>query len=332
MVEASWDPLVSIIVPVYQVRPYLDDCLRSLAAQSHSRLEVILVDDGSTDGSSDVCDAWATYDERFKAIHTRNRGLSEARNRGLEELSGDYVTFVDSDDVISPRFVECLLDACRASRADVAMTSIQAFHGSLPEFSAKCPSFSTETAREALVRIATAGRGWEACAKLFRAEVFAGRRFTAGLLYEDLDIMPRLLEASKTVVSLHEPLYGYRVRDTGIMGTSRRKMSSDLLAILDGHIEQAEGMKGSDGDALVAGYLRHASGRLMTIDPDRVSDNRSFVAAYRTFVRRHLKHLILNPKLGLRSRLEITLCALYPTGMIRLKDSRRKTAARLSRG
>ena len=102
-------PLVSVIVPVYRVENYLRTCIDSILAQTYSDLEVILVDDGSPDGCPAICDEYAKQDARVRVIHQKNAGLSAARNAGLDLCQGEYITFIDSDDFVHPRFVELLL-------------------------------------------------------------------------------------------------------------------------------------------------------------------------------------------------------------------------------
>lgn len=113
-------PLVSIIVPVYNVERYLEDCIRSIMAQSYDAIELILVDDGSTDASGSICDAFSKMDNRIRVLHNANEGPSCARNRGLSVQKGDYVAFVDADDVVSPFYIETLLKALFTTGARVA--------------------------------------------------------------------------------------------------------------------------------------------------------------------------------------------------------------------
>lgn len=113
-------PLVSIIVPVYQVEAYISECVESLLAQTYTNLEILLVDDGSTDSSGEICDEYAVKDDRVRVVHQRNQGLSAARNAGMGIAKGEYLAFVDSDDVVMPGFIEILYELLRRYQADIA--------------------------------------------------------------------------------------------------------------------------------------------------------------------------------------------------------------------
>ena len=112
-------PLVSVVIPVYNVSRYLPQCLESVLAQTYQNIEVLIIDDGSTDGSGSICDRFAERDSRIRVIHTDNRGLSAARNLGLEKMGGTFVFFIDSDDWIEPNTVETLVKAALRTKADV---------------------------------------------------------------------------------------------------------------------------------------------------------------------------------------------------------------------
>ena len=114
-------PLVSVIVPVYNVYPYLRDCVQSVQAQSYQNWELLLVDDGSTDGSGELCDELAVEDGRIQVFHKPNGGLSDARNHGMHHARGEYFCFLDSDDLLPENALEKLVGLCEQHRADVAM-------------------------------------------------------------------------------------------------------------------------------------------------------------------------------------------------------------------
>lgn len=117
-------PLISVIIPVYNVEKYLRQCLESVIGQTYINLEIILVDDGSTDGSSKICDDFAAIDDRIVVIHQYNAGLSSARNAGLDIMKGDYVSFVDSDDWIEKDMFAILLSSLEDEKADIAISRI----------------------------------------------------------------------------------------------------------------------------------------------------------------------------------------------------------------
>lgn len=118
--EQQKTPLVSIIVPVYQVKEYISECVESLLAQTYTNLEILLVDDGSTDGSGEICDEYAVKDSRVRVVHQGNCGPSAARNIGLDLAKGNYVAFVDSDDIVLPDFVKTLYELAEKYRVDIA--------------------------------------------------------------------------------------------------------------------------------------------------------------------------------------------------------------------
>ena len=126
--------LISVIIPVYKAEPYLRRCVDSVLAQTHVNLQVILVDDGSPDGSGAICDAYAEQDARVLVVHKENGGPGSARNAGLEVATGEYVGFVDSDDVVAPKMYETLLQNLHETKTDLAYVGIQCFQDKIGEF------------------------------------------------------------------------------------------------------------------------------------------------------------------------------------------------------
>ena len=118
-------PAISVIIPVYNMGPWLRDCLESVLAQTFTSFECILVDDGSTDDSPQICDHYAKKDDRFRVIHKANGGLSSARNAGLDDAAGEYIAFVDSDDVILPDYLKILYEALHQNDADMSICGVE---------------------------------------------------------------------------------------------------------------------------------------------------------------------------------------------------------------
>ena len=216
------DILISVIVPVYNVAPFLGDCVDSIIRQTYKNLEIILVDDGSTDLSGKICDDYAAKDSRIKVIHQPNAGLSAARNTGHRAATGDYLCFVDSDDYLSVFYCEKLLPACLESGADMALCGYTEAEESSSFRPGTLPrghwSVETIDCRDYSMRIYTKAEMTYVCAwnKLYRRELIKGLEYPPGRLNEDLGMMPLLLPRLSAAAVTGMPLYLYRDRKNSI--------------------------------------------------------------------------------------------------------------------
>lgn len=227
----SKEPLISVLIPAYNAGKYLDQCLQSIVSQTYHHLEIIVVDDGSTDGSGEMCDRWAVSDERIRVIHQPNGGHSAARNTALDAMTGELVMMVDSDDLIHPEFVATLLDAMQQHDADIAVANYIAFYGDKPTFPLLQPSTLKQyNQQEALQAVFyQQGLTHSPWGRLFKAALFDGIRFPLGIIYEDLAIIYPLLKKCHSVVTIDNVLYGYRQHESNSM----RVFSSRRTAVLD---------------------------------------------------------------------------------------------------
>ena len=194
--------MISVIVPVYNVEPYLRKCLDSVFGQTYRDLDILVIDDGSTDGSQAICDEYAKLDERIKVFHTENRGLSSARNLGLDEAQGEWIGFVDSDDWIEPDLFQKALD-------NVGIADILCFS----------QNEGTYTALEALAENINGTIGDSAWGKLYRKECFLTVRFPIGRVYEDAATTYKVLNAASTVRCCRINGYHYCRRQGSITNT-----------------------------------------------------------------------------------------------------------------
>ena len=225
-------PLVSIIVPVYNVEQYLSECVDSVLAQTYTNLEVILVDDGSPDNCGNICEQYKNSDIRVKVIHKENGGLSEARNFGLEVCKGDLIAFIDSDDYISPCFVETMVHAMIKNECQVAaLVSSKPFcDGDIVGLDLD-PSFckiSKCSAQEGLKMMLYQNIATGAPFKICQREVFYNIRFPKGYLYEDVATTYKEFFQAKEVCLIEGKLYAYRKRKDSIthQSFSRKKLIS----------------------------------------------------------------------------------------------------------
>ena len=212
-------PLITIIIPVYNVRKYIWQCLESVISQTYRNLEILIIDDGSTDGSSIVCDSFAESDRRVTVFHTENRGLSAARNYGLERIgkASSYIAFVDSDDWIEPDMIRRLYDAASRHQADIACCMHTYEFGNKrvirPGIERECVLEHEECLESFIMEPHIKNVAWN---KLYRAELFDSVRFPEGRVYEDIGTTYKIMAAVQKVVVVPDMLYHYRVRKSGL--------------------------------------------------------------------------------------------------------------------
>lgn len=211
-------PLISIIVPVYNVEKYLEKCLHSICEQTYKNLEIIVVDDGSTDGSGEICDLLAKEDKRIKVIHQPNAGLSAARNRGLDIASGEYIGFVDSDDWIDVDMYQFLYELLTAKKADISICSLYVEKPGKTKVK-YCSTEILELNKQRAIQILAEDKIIRnyACDKLFAKRLFESIRFPEKRFFEDIAIMYRVFYEAEKIVMQGQPKYHYLTRDDSIM-------------------------------------------------------------------------------------------------------------------
>ena len=247
------EPLVSVIVPVYNVEAYLARCVASLRGQTYPDLEIILVDDGSADGSGLLCDSFAREDPRIRVIHQPNAGVSAARNAGLEAASGSYVCFVDGDDWAEETMAAEAAAAMEAGGWDLCAWGMNIVEeGAEPVYAGRWREelfrFAGPAARRRfLCRWVLPCRvGWSVYCRAFRREIIErhGLRFdTACALFEDLDFLVRYIFYSRNLYYLPRPLYAYRQHSASAMHTNT--LERQLAGMLRMVRRQEEGLRGS---------------------------------------------------------------------------------------
>lgn len=215
------DVLVSVIIPVYNVESYLSKCVESVINQTHKALEIILVDDGSTDDSGNLCDQYLEKDGRIKVIHKLNGGLSSARNVGIQNATGEFIAFIDSDDWVEDTMIQRLLAACVGSGSLLAMC------GSYVAFSKenikirKCPRKTECLPLKEFWRklLRTTEGDFISCDKLYHHSLWENYKFPEGKIYEDIRVLYKVIEQADVISTVAEPLYYYRIRGAAITST-----------------------------------------------------------------------------------------------------------------
>lgn len=226
-------PVVSVIVPIYDVEPYLRPCVDSICSQSYRQLEILLVDDGSPDGCGAVCDQYAELDSRITVIHKENGGLSSARNAGLDLAAGKYAAFVDADDAVHPRFIETLVGACEDYGCDIAQCDFL----TVSEQSSKLPlntqrPYRFLTGKQALHELCAGTEDVKyvvAWNKVYRRDLFDGIRYPVGRINEDEFTVHRVLWKARKMAVINQYLYYYLQRAGSIMGRAYSIKRLDAL-------------------------------------------------------------------------------------------------------
>lgn len=221
--------LISVIVPVYNVEPYLQRCVDSIRNQTYDHLEIFLIDDGSTDRSGELCDLCAQQDPRVRVVHQKNGGLSAARNRGLELAQGKYISFADSDDLLEPRMLETLYQDLTGQEAEMSVVGYRMFETE----EELCPAevtapvqcmTGTDAIRNTLVSDDLGDFAWN---KLYRRELFREVRYPLGRMMEDQGTTYKLFLQCRKVAYRPEPLYGYYQRPDSILHRRNLKFYED---------------------------------------------------------------------------------------------------------
>lgn len=234
--------MISVIIPAYNVKEYLPGCVASVSAQAATGDEIILVDDGSTDGTAALCDEIAAGDERIHVVHKANGGLSSARNAGIDAARGEYLLFLDGDDSLSPDALATLRQAVASNpEADFIQFLYLETDGAKPFSSSTEASSEIETItdrHEMFARLITRGGVYaSACTKLIKRHIFSDIRFTEGLKHEDEDFTTRLLASCRSVAYLERVLYLYYMRQGSLIKSSFSRRDLDALTVRKCRIE-----------------------------------------------------------------------------------------------
>ena len=230
-------PLISVIIPIYKVEKYLCECLDSVVNQTYSHLEIILVDDGSPDSCPQICGAYAEKDNRVKVVHKINGGLSDARNAGLDIATGEYISFVDSDDIVSEKFIEMLLmPLLQNDDASVSVCAFNPFYddkyeSSVVAHSARRIMLDTLLSQNSSLNTYLSMECNSACNKLYRRSLFDDVRYPKGKIYEDVATTYKILYKAVKIYYTQSQLYFYRVRSDSIMG--KKNFSLSYLNLVD---------------------------------------------------------------------------------------------------
>lgn len=304
--------MVDIIIPVYNVSLFLRTCVESVLHQTYKDIHIILVDDGSTDGSSSICEEYAQCNN-VTIIHQQNGGLSAARNTGLRHSTGDYVMFIDSDDWIEPNAVEELLCGLKKYSGDIACCRF------FFEYESKTKNASSQTGEikcynkeEALKEVLSKRSiGYAAWGKLYKRKLFDRVEFPVGKIHEDIPVTPKIFLMSNVIITLDKALFHYRQQEGSLSRGAYKKSHYDLFQFsVDNHyiVDIYPSLK----DAYYAS-LYTASKDLLTLfkTKEQKKEFASDYALYYDEIKKNVGAILLNKVLSIKEKISI-LSILLP--------------------
>ena len=305
------EPLISVVIPVYNVEPYLDRCLASLAAQTYRRIELIVIDDASADGSGGICDRWAAKEPRLQVVHLPvNGGLSAARNEGVRRATGEYLAFVDSDDQVEPELLERLYRSLTETGADISICGTEGM---------KLREGTAGLLSPAEAAVCLAGRGpflWTVWGKLYPAQLVRELPFEKrALCCEDLLFFYQVLKRVRSIAFLPDRLYRYTTRAGSMVNSGIDEKRCTVLTVLDEICRDAAAAF-PQAETAFRQVAMDTGARLAMEAVERGMSGQSltqYLERFRDSVRRHFswKALALCPeKKGVAA--ELLLCAGVP--------------------
>lgn len=224
------EPLISVIIPVYNVSAYLDACVNSVTGQTYQNLEIILVDDGSPDDCPKKCDDYAARDSRIKVIHQKNGGLSAARNAALDICQGEYITFIDSDDAVANDYLYALYKVLHDNEVEIAICDYQIFSTTFPVHKPNLATTTIYSTRQAIkILLETKPFNTSAWGKLYSYRVFQKLRFPTGIIFEDLPTIWKTFAQVENVAYISTAKYYYRINPTSITHAKFTHKNLDII-------------------------------------------------------------------------------------------------------
>lgn len=231
---------ISVIIPVYNTENYLQECLDSVINQTYDNLEIIIINDGSTDNSLEVCNKYKDIDSRIRIINQKNQGQANARNVALDTAKGEYVAFIDSDDIISQNYLATLYNYSKKYDSEVAFCNVYEFKGIFKtniKSTAIPKVYSTEGYMKMYIERKVSAK---ACGLLFKSKLVNNVRFRENIFFEDWDYIYRLVNNANKVVYIRESLYFYRQRQDSTMSNARKNFGQKHYYSLKSILEEQE--------------------------------------------------------------------------------------------
>lgn len=290
-------PLVSIIIPVYNTEKYIGQCLESVIEQTYSNLEIILVDDGSTDGSRKICDEYANKDKRIKVLYQKNGGQAKARNYGIRYAHGIYIVYIDSDDYVSANHIEKMLKLAKQYNADLVQCSMKKFRDGKKEKS-KFDKFditvysASDALREYCYQKTFTPSPW---GKLIHASLMENMEFPVNMGYEDAALMYKVIGKAKTLVFTEEIMYYYRQHKASTMHTPFSDKKVDRIRVAEQFLNY---IRENYPENYISAYTRYVLAQLQLLMELPFKKNYTNIKKLAYSNLKHARRIVLNDYLA----------------------------------
>ena len=317
--------LVTIIVPIYNMELYLKECLDSIVKQSYSHLEILLINDGSTDRSLKICNEYQKKDKRIKVISKENGGLSSAKNMGLASANGKYIAFVDADDYVEPNFIEVLYKNIKLTASSL---SICGYYKTYPEKEIKIVGSDfivNGTEKYVLLFSKYQSQTVASWNKLYDKSIFASLKFPDGINHEDTYLIPDILyNAKKVSYIMSECLYHYRQRGDSICHVYDIKSLNRIDAFI--HMKEFFGKKNIKYDETKLNLIIFSELRYILWKIPYGSLSKNEIVIYKKYQQlfSEYKHVVWKCEFSLYQRIKLMFSFIMPNTFMFLKDIRRK--------
>lgn len=313
--------LISIISPVYNVEKYISVCVDSIIDQTYKNFELILVDDGSTDESGKICDEYAQKDSRISVIHKENGGISEARNIAIPVAKGDYICFVDPDDIVAPTYLQKLYKTMIESGASLIACNYYSFYDddiipedvgkgkhetlTITEKEMEDEAFASEYTVKMVIPIN----------KLYKRSIFEKITYPVGKIHEDAYVYHHLLHEVQKVVYISDVLYYYRLRKNSITncGFKKKELEDSMGAVID-RIDFYHGLgKQRLTDIAIDGYLYFLWRNIDIMKKEGIKDYKELIKPYIRIFRNKIRYLKISKAYPLKKLLRMYYIAYLKT-------------------
>ncbi|WP_294084500.1 glycosyltransferase family 2 protein [uncultured Actinobacillus sp.] len=309
--------MISIVVPVYNVEQYLDYCVESLVNQTYKNIEILLIDDGSSDNSGKIADEWAKKDKRIRVFHKENGGLSDSRNYGVAQAKSEWIMFIDSDDYYDLFAVEYFVRIQEKYNADLVVSALKGVTNHKPshrditenDITAAYPLSNEKALEEMFYSLAT---GPSACGKLFKKELLIQDPYPKGKLYEDIATTYKQVYKANNIYVAPIKVYGYFKRDGSIVNSKFDERYLYVLDIIDNIYIFLETKYPSVSELKLALDIRNVLTSMQIANSMLMAEMFPEVKKIQERVSVYKKEFLVNKNVSWKNKLKFLLFLTYP--------------------